>query len=206
MLRQGMMATARFFSFDLLAFKARLTSNQSLKESERRDVDRYFDKRREFAKKILSIQESAHPGRPAVLPVAPAKTTFRIRVSKARAHCHRHFLSGFDKLELTEAQIAERRHALAQDLIARVLKESDPRPRRRLIPLSSRNIILPNSSTSSCIQWLQQPFELLARVASVAASKLEISQAAVRVRKHSARVTNFPLDDSLPLLSVCEAF
>lgn len=163
------------------------------------DVNRekIFDRLRSFTEKIVAIQNATHPGRPAVLPVENHPKTFAFRVAKARVRCHQHFLNGFEKLELTEVQISERRHALAQKLISKTLRQSDRRPRRRLIRVIRKKMNL--SPFMTCIRWLGEPLVRLARITSLAASKVELHHAALS--KKSARVTSYPLDDNCPLLS-----
>ncbi|KAG0616674.1 hypothetical protein M758_5G133400 [Ceratodon purpureus] len=164
-----------------------------------------LQRRHTFTEKILAIQSSTHPGRPAVLPPdCPPKKTLRIRVARARVQCHRHFLNGFEKLETSEAELAERRHALAQKLIAKTLRQADRRrrSRRRLIfRVIRKKMIL--SPIMACVQWLREPLVRLARIASLAAAKVELHQATLRGRLNSARVTSFPLIDvdNLPLLT-----
>lgn len=164
--------------------------------------EKKFDRLRSFTEKIIAIQNATHPGRPAVLPPdSPPEKTFLFRVAKARVRCHRHFFNGFEKLELTEVQILERRHARAQKLIAKTLRESDRkrRPRRRLIRVL-RKKMMSLSPIMACIRWMGEPLVRFARIASLAASKVELHQAALT--KKSARVTSFPLDDdNSPLLS-----
>ena len=156
--------------------------------------------RRAFAKKILAIQKLEPTD-------TSEKATLPIRVAKVRVRCGRGRFRDFEKLELTEQEVEERRHALAQKLIAKTLRQADRRrPRRswrlpkirlKIYPLCFRrwNISLASfSPVLTCIRWLRQPWLRLARLANLAA------------RKHcTSRVTCCPSDDHLvPLLSVSE--
>jgi hypothetical protein len=187
------------FTEKILAQLGADTFHQKVEKLDHVDTDSRLQRRRSFTEKVLAIQSLTHPGRPAVH--SPPKKTLRIRLEKARVQCHRHFLNGFEKLEPTEA---ERRHALAQKLIAKTLRQSDRRrrPRRRLsVRIIRRKMTL--SPLMACLQWLREPLVRLARIASLAAAKVELHQSPLRDRRSAARVTCFPFVDfdDLPLLT-----
>ena len=191
----------RSFTEKILALGAD-AFHQKAEKPEYADADIRLQRRRSFTEKILAIQSSTHPGCTAVLaPDSAPKTTLQMRVAKARVQCHRHFLNGFEKLEHTEEALVETRHAVAQKLIAKTLRQSDRgRPRRRLtFRIIRKKMTL--SPIMACVQWLREPLVRLTRIASLAAGKVELHQAALRDHRDAARVTCFPLDDNLPLLS-----
>lgn len=138
----------------------------------------------------------------------PKKVTPRVRVADLRARCGRHLRGGFEKLEVTEQEVEERQRAMVQKLIAKTLKQTDRRrPQRRrlkILPLRFPRWNVRASSLLpllSCFRWLRHPFLCLARMASLAASRVEMN----RKHHHSSKVRCFPLEETLvPLLSVCE--
>lgn len=153
--------------------------------------EKRFDRVRSFAEKIVAIQNLPVPAVPRE-ESPPRKSLLAFRVTKcARVQCN----YGFEKLQHTEAQVIERQHARAQKMIAENLRQSDPtcrrrRRRRRFRMISiKRSMIL--SPFMACLRWLSAPLARLARIASLAGSKMD------RVSKKSARVSA----DNSPLLS-----